>query len=326
MGAFRIYILQHRLPHKFKRLKSMKSKVKNTRYRLTRYHSELLRMFQNNVMISRIAKKMKCSETNIYKHSYQLINNGYMTKDHRTFYLTPKGIEEVKNFLMVSHKVKFNKDVLKADTNRLHNLQFTCNILKKPRGWGSLRQKILRSHKIEYSVARLRGNIEIFHYDNVEVRTTPNYVLIILPNLFYETPEQCKSHAIGVLRNIMSQIEHLFKISLEKPRKVSIEVSKQHNALIYNEIAKQFLEKGMEFRIFDEYGKLIALVDDSLGMKELEFIHPIDSEEHSTKMQQEISNIITGKNKQWRSQVMERLDELEGFKKRKDAGSGDLYG
>lgn len=288
----------------------MKKKVKRTRFRMTEYHSELLRMFHNNLPIFRIAKHFKCSKTNIYRHSYRLIKHGLLTKDNHSFYLTPEGLKEVKRFLMVSDKVKF-KRLRTQDMCRLHNLQFTCNILKKPREWNKHRQKVLRTHKIEFSVSRLGGNIEIFHYDNVEVRTTPNYVLIILPDLLYETPEECKVKAIYVLRNVLPKIESLFNISLEKPRKVSIEISKQHNALIYNEIAKQFLEKNMEFRIFDEFGSLIAIADDSLGMKELEFVHPIDSEEHSTLMKQEISNIITGKTKQFRKNVLDRITQIE---------------
>ena len=279
-------------------------------FKMSEYHARLLEMFRNNMPISDIAKKMKCTKTNIYQRSYTLIREGYMTKDFRTFYLTPKGINTVKSYLMVSHKVKFNQ-ALKPDTSRLHNLQFTCNILKKPSTWNQMRQQILRSHKIDFSVARLKCKIEIFHYENVEIRTTPNNVLILLPNLFYETPQKTKIEALKILRNVMPKIESLFKISLEKPRKVSIEISKQHNALIYNEIAKQFLEKNMEFRIFNEEGRQIAVADDSLGMKELEFIHPIDSEEHATLMQQEISNIITGKNKEFRKKILDKLEKLE---------------
>lgn len=286
-----------------------KRRVKNTGLRLTEYHIKLLKYFSNNTLVSTMAKRFDCTKTNIYQISYTLQKHGYMTKEAGSFYLTTKGSQAVKNTPLVSQKIKFNSSRKKNEI-RLHDLRFNC-FIKTDRSWKNNRQKILRSRKIPFKSFGFGKAQDSFFYDNVEIRLTNRMIIFVIKEIFAGNPHKAKEEAIKILRNITPKIENIFKVSIEKPNRVSIEVSHQHNAIIYNEIARQFLQADMEFKLYNREGDLIAIADDSLGFKELEFIHPVESEEHTSLMKQEIDNIITGKIKRYRKRVNTRLDNLE---------------
>jgi len=268
-----------------------RKRVKPYTYNLQKHRAKTLSLLSQFIPFSQIAKIQNSSTSAVYRLFYRLVKDNLITRKKE---LTEEGLNHVKEYLVVSNHVKdFYK---KPNQIRLHDLQFTVGLLNKPKGWDKQRQTILNFKNIKHKSWNIKNSIiqELF-VEGIRVRTTTQNILVLLDDIYAGNPKEAKNRAINNLYNILPKIENIFNIKLEKPNSCNIKVSRQHNALIYNEIAKLFLEAGISLKIYDEDGNIRLIVDDSEKLKELEAVNPIKSEEDSEKVQEFLKDLIINK-------------------------------
>ena len=253
--------------------------------KITRNRSDILQLLNNGVGIKEIAKIKGKSQVAVYRLISRMIKSGLLNKD-RT--LTQEAFNIVKKSIVVSRDVKSI-----PNTVRLHDLQFKVKILRKPENWESQKETILKLKNIDFKSWPLKNHkIQEFYVENIRIRVTNKSVLVLIDNVYSGSPQGAKNKAMEMLYNALPKIESLFKISLEKPRVLNINITRQHNALIFNEIAKQFLDSGIELRILDNNGNVRLIVDDSHKLHELEAISVVHSEGDAESVKNFLRDLI----------------------------------
>ena len=79
-------------------------------------------------------------------------------------------------------------------------------------------------------------------------------------------------HVLGVVKGL----ENLFGVRLSRGGKYSLRITKQHHALVRNELASLYNKNREKLQVFDERG-LWLLVDDSFDLDELECVHGVSA-------------------------------------------------
>lgn len=231
---------------------------------------------------------------NFYKKLNCLHKYGYIKKQRvgkiLDIQLQPLGIKELGIRSVGTQTV---------DYLRLHDVWVSYQILKKPRNWDTdFCEKILEERSLAYTKHSPRNWKGLFFdYASVKVRITPNKVMLNPPEIevpLKDDPDHAKNIIFEYMDDVIPRIENIFKIGLNKPRKISVTVSSQHMAFVKNKIAKFFLDKGINLRVYDKQGRLRVIVDKSKGFDELEAINKAHAEEDAEKLKDLIQGTVTG--------------------------------
>lgn len=78
--------------------------------------------------------------------------------------------------------------------------------------------------------------------------------------------------ALFKIKEVIKALESMFKVGLEINKQYHVKITRQHHALIKNELANQYNNEGKKLNVFNEQG-LWLLIDKSLNLDELETVH-----------------------------------------------------
>ena len=165
---------------------------------------------------------------------------------------------------------------------RCHSFLFTIDIPASITNWKD-RRAILTKQGISFmEMGNIIGGAEGLFFKGKKVILTSKSILVYEPaSYFAETSSEGKSYAIAGLRKFTEQLCTYLGMNLPS---FKFRISRQHYALLKNELAKQYNDKGEKLHIKDENGYW-AVIDKSLGEDEFEAIHPKTSELDCTILQ-----------------------------------------
>ena len=165
---------------------------------------------------------------------------------------------------------------------RCHSFLFTIDIPATITNWKD-RRAILTKQGISFmDMNNIIGGAEGLFFKSKKVILTSKSILVYEPaSYFAETSSEGKSYAIAGLRKFTEQLCTYLGMNLSS---FKFRISRQHYALIKNELAKQYNDKGEKLHIKDENGYW-AVIDKSYGEDEFEAIHPKTSELDCTTLQ-----------------------------------------
>ena len=165
---------------------------------------------------------------------------------------------------------------------RCHSFLFTIAIPTSVSNWKS-RRAILTKQAIPFiEINSIIGGAERIIYKGRKVILTNKSILVYEPaSYFTDSAMEGKSKAIANLRTFTNKLCTYLGINLPA---FQFKVSRQHYALVRNELAKQYNDKGEKLHIKDENG-LWAVIDKSLGEDEFEAVHSKTSPADCTILQ-----------------------------------------
>ena len=243
-------------------------------YKRNLKRAEVLQLISQGYSPRQIARRLNCGVSGLRKLINRLKEEGFLTKKNL---LTTTGVDMVGRYPMGCHDVPPSNV---PDTVRLHDFVVKCKV-EDPQ-WENKREKIthlpIRGLK---SWTTPSGKTTWFPYDlETGVRLTTKSVLIKMPDVYAATPLMAKEEALKTFYTIRDRLESLLKVKLKKRADFNFcVVSNQHVAFIHDELAKYFLAEGITLRLYDNKRQLLWVVDDSLGLAELEAVHKAKAEE-----------------------------------------------
>ena len=244
---------------------------------------------------SDIALKLNNSPPAVSMMFKRLVRDNLITQKRE---LTGKGINIVKNFLVVSNDVNIdNKKIFnKTDAIRSNDLMFSIKILSKPESFDYRKNNIVSMKVRDYKIVDLKNNYqEQFFVEEVLIKTTTEHILVMFKDFYAETEPEAIKKAMKALLDVIPKIENLYNIVLIKENYCNIAISKQHYALIHNELAKLYRTefKGNTFKVYDDLdGRARLVIDFSLGIPEFEAVHYSKSPEDINKAQSFFKDMI----------------------------------
>lgn len=266
-------------------------KVQSNNKVLTKTQFEIMEGISKSYTPKEISKLRRTSIRAVYKSISLLKKKGFLVKIRDRLSLTDQGEKRFKNFLVVLDKV--HKNFI-----RLNDLVFKVKILNKPKDWNEKRIKILQLKNYNFRTIELKNNKQYdFSLGEITVRTTTRNIIFFMPSIIKPTPAEATKTSMEMLFNSITKIENLFQISLIKDRYTNIEVSKNHYALIKNELANLYNKKGEKFLVHDKEGRLRLIIDYSFNLDEFEAVDKVFGEPDSTIVQKYFLNMINNPDK-----------------------------
>lgn len=224
---------------------------------------EVLKMLQEGLTISEIAKARKVARKNVYKVLSSLKKKKLVErKGYGVYALTQKGMEGLHSFVGLQYKL------------RQHNLHFKIKVLESPKNW-DLKRNEMRQLPYYNKTLKLKNNEQdLFNYGKLQVKTTSKSVIIKIPTLYATNWEHAIIQAMQILEDAIVKIEGAFKIRLVKDYKSNITIISQEYARIQDALAKLYRKEGNRLYLTGDDGKIWMITDFSFSTDETEFIHP----------------------------------------------------
>ncbi len=255
-------------------------------------------------------------------------------------YITKKRVGKILNIQLQPRAVKelgiTSVGDKRSEYINLHDVWIACKIIKKPHGWGKkdFVEKILETKGFEYSTNKVKNWKGIyFDFASVLVRVTPNKIMFNPPQIeldMTDSPEHAKNMMLKYLKGIIPKLESWFKVIITRPNRISMSVSSQHIAFVNNQMAQYFDKNGIELKIYDEEGKLRAVVDKSRGPPELEYPNKAHAEDDSDYMKTFIEDTALGRfnHRQVNSNLASAAESINRIAQNQETFSDDmiLYG
>lgn len=229
--------------------------VENTRY-------ETLKLIQEGLSISEIAKYRHVSRTAVYKVLKTLNKKGLISNPKRSVYaLTDKGIEGLHSFVALRYKL------------RQHNLHFKILILESKRNWEQKRNEIRFLPYYNKTIKLKNNEQQLLNFGRLQIKTTTKSIIIKVPTIYAVNWENAIIQAMQILEDSIYKIEKLFKIRLIKDYKSNITLISQEYAKIQDALAKLYRSEGNRIYLTGDDGKIWMITDFSFSVDETEFIH-----------------------------------------------------
>lgn len=190
----------------------------------------------------------------------------------------PRGSPAV---LSQSELTRFTQDAVRG-----HAILTKWSVPTGMRNWNNhQRIKYLTTRNIQFKALNIRGGGQrIIVKERKTWLTDKSIIIYDKSSYFAEAALQAKSTAIAMHLSIIKHIERLLHTSFLIGDDYKFRVSRQHYALIYNALAKQYNREGEKLEVRTGKG-LWLLIDDSYGMNELETVHPSTGMADNQKVQ-----------------------------------------
>jgi hypothetical protein len=165
-----------------------------------------------------------------------------------------------------SQLTQFQQDAVRA-----HAFVFTLQVPKSLRNWNNKkRTQYLSAHEIPFKQLNIGGGGQrIIVKDRKVWLTNKSIIIYDKASYFAEDALQAKGTAIATHISIIKHIERLLHVEFRIGDDYKFKVSRQHYALIYNALAKQYNEAGEKLEVRNGRG-LWFLIDNSFNMNEAE--------------------------------------------------------
>jgi hypothetical protein len=172
------------------------------------------------------------------------------------------------------------------DAVRAHAFVFTMQVPRNLRNWNNeKRAQYLTANQIPYKPLGIGGGGQRIIVKDRKVWILNKSIIIYdKASYFAEGALQAKTTALATHISIIKHIERLLHTSFEIGSDYKFKVSRQHYALIYNAMAKQYNDAGEKLEIRTAKGAWF-LIDNSYNMNEAETVHPTTAMTDNTKVQ-----------------------------------------
>jgi len=262
----------------------------------------------------KIAAKMGIAMSTLQYHLTAMAKQGIIRKvgygtwdvlrEPTTEELTPRGLSRVGSPYLPPHRGSSNHSTavltqseltrFQQDAVRAHAFVFTMQVPRNLRNWNNkLRVKFLETHSIPFVPLGIGGGGQRLIVKDRKVWLL-NKSLIIYDKASYFAEEalQAKTTALATHISIIKHVERLLHTSFEIGSDYKFKVSRQHYALIYNALAKQYNESGEKLEIRTAKGAWF-LIDNSYNMNEAETVHPTTAMTDNRKVQDFFNGVKT---------------------------------
>lgn len=229
----------------------------------------LLFLLKKGLTASQIAIKLNKSKQLISYHMAKLKRNGIIK------YLG-SGVWVVKETPYKDGTQHLSKILTSPKEIRGHGFVFRLMIPKHIKKW-ERRVEYLKREKINYRLQGIKANTPRVIIDKHKIWLGNKNLTVFFPKgkSYYSTQAKTsKNSAIFDFLNLVGKIERALKISLKTNGKYFFGVSKQHYALIKNELANIYNNPRRNLEIYDG-GKLWFLIDNSFNLDEAETVDPV---------------------------------------------------
>lgn len=188
--------------------------------------------------------------------------------------------KEVQTFAK-DNLTRFTQDAIRA-----HAFVFTLQVPKSLRNWNNAkREQYLEAHDIPFVHLNIGGSGQrILVKDRKVWLTNPSIIIYDKASYFAEVAIDAKNTAIATHLSIIKHIERLLHVDFQIGSDYKFKVSRQHYAMIYNALAKQYDEDGQKMEIRTDKG-VWFLIDNSYKLHEAETVHPTTAMSDSKKVQ-----------------------------------------
>lgn len=208
--------------------------------------NEILNYITKDFMTpSQIAKKRDTSLNAVYKTIQKLKKKGYL-----------KGVEKGGLIRGGSYTVATPQRPA-SKLFRLHAQSFTIKIIEAT----TFYQKYLKKKNRD-----LLENNSILLYDD-------SIVIYYNKDFWGDSVDECLRLSLAFTDQFITKIENTFKVLLRTRSKCDIREFKGEIAKIDDPVAREFNLKKEKLRIYDEFGELRLIVDNSFKFDELETVH-----------------------------------------------------
>ena len=260
---------------------------------------EVLKLIQEGLSITDIAKYRHVKRSSVYKVLATLNKRGFIRHPKRSLYeLTEKGIKGLHSFVGLRYKL------------RQHNLHFKIKVLESPRNWELKRNEMRQIPYFNKSIKLKNNEQDLFNYGKLQVKTTTQSVIIKMPTIYATDWEHAIIQAMSILEDSLFKIEKAFKILLVKDYKANITIISQEYARLQDALAKLYRQEKNRLYLTGEDGKIWLITDFSFSTDETEFIHT----ERATDDVDAIAPFLNDlrKNPTTLTEVREHVGELQG--------------
>ena len=263
---------------------------------------------------AKIAAKMGITMSTIQYHLSALKKQGLI---HKAGYgtwevlreptieeLTPRGLSRVSSPYLPPHRGSSNRSTavltqtelarFTQDSVRAHAFVFTMQVPRNLRNWNNkMRVKFLETNSIPYKPLGIGGGGQrIIVKDRKTWLLNRSIIIYDKASYFAEEALQAKTTALATHLAIIKHIERLLHTSFQISGDYKFKVSRQHYALIYNALAKQYNESGEKLEIRTDKGAWF-LIDNSYNMNEAETVHPTTAMSDNKKVQDFFNGVKT---------------------------------
>lgn len=247
----------------------------------TQKQIELLRLLSQYLPINSIAKILNKSPKSVYKAFSHYVEYGWINKDRS---LTSLGFQKVENYIGLSQKVESN-DI------RLHNIVVTFR-LPKTYSYNEL-NKLLHIRKINTNLINKATHItNAIVIDNYKIWLDKSKLTIFMKQYIGKTPLDAFSSFLSDLESIIIKTEQILGLKLHEGKSLIFKISRNHYALVKNQLAEEYNKKGKKLFVYDDRNELRLLIDDSLSLSEFEAVHSKKAYEDSGKIQIHFKDLI----------------------------------
>jgi DNA-binding PadR family transcriptional regulator len=223
---------------------------------------ETLKLLQEGLSISEIARHRHVSRQTIYDILMTLNKKGLVRHPNRSIYeITNEGIHTLHSFVALRYKL------------RQHNLHIKIKVLESHKNWELKRNEIRFLTYFNKTIKLKNNEQDLFNYGRIQVKTTSKSVIIKMPTLYAVNWEEALTQAMGILEDSLFKIEKAFKIILVKDYKANITIISQEYARIQDALAKLYRSEGNRIYLTGDDGKIWLITDFSFSTDETEFIH-----------------------------------------------------
>jgi predicted transcriptional regulator len=244
---------------------------------------KLLKLLSQYLTIKKIAEITNKSKRQVYKSFKVYQKNGLINEDRS---LTREGSQKVH---IASRYTA--KSSLKPNTIRLNDLRFKVKVYSKI--WNEKRNKLLELKNISSKSIDMGFWIsEQIVIDKFTIHLNPQHIIFIMPSYYGETPFEAFSKALEDLKLLCNKLQRLLCIRLFNTKYLDFEITRQHYALIKNELAQDYNKKHKKLFVYDDLGILRLLIDDSYNLGEFEAVNKDTSMPDSEKTQRFWKEVI----------------------------------
>jgi len=241
--------------------------------------------------LAEIAKERSTSKQAVASFFRRLQKEGLINAQRE---LQQAGKSLVERFIVGSNDVT---PLTSVNLVRLHDICVNVALREVPLNWNDRRERlgVLAPQGVEgfkrWNVGKARFQ-EFFVLNNVRVRCTSKRVLFYLPEIYAREVDDAKAQVFRLLEPSVVEVERLLNVKLARGRQLSWRMSRQHYALTGNAMARAFIEAGFPCKVYDDFGRLRVIADNSKGLVELEAVNPLRADEDARRLKENISDVV----------------------------------